>query len=230
MSSIRPGRSGRFRCLIKAAALTLSLTLGAGLMALSLGSASHSWLGWVTLLPLLLAIRLLTPRWAGACGALWGGTLYLFSTALIDTPIPPTMRSLVLLAAIPAAYAFLGALLTRRTGFSALCLGFGWFGVELALKPLGLPGSLLVGVQGGGSLAYFVQGLLGSAVVASVVAVVNGLLASALTRVQLRIPRKTLVIHSYDKPSKPCRTLLRSKCPSVSIHCCGPRAPPLWPD
>ena len=128
---------------------------------------------------------------------------------------------------IMAASLFLLGITTFSLG--VFVLGFGWFGVELALKPLGLPGSLLVGVQRGASLACFFQSLLGSAVVASVVALVNGLLASVLARVQLRIPRQPLLIHSYYKTRKPFTILLRSKCPSVSIYCCGPRAPPLRP-
>ena len=41
--------------------LVVSLLLSALLMAVAIGSARHPWLGWITLLPLLLAIRVLAP-------------------------------------------------------------------------------------------------------------------------------------------------------------------------
>ena len=135
-------------CTVKAGILLLSLIASAGLLSVAIGSPNHSWLAWLTLLPLLAAIRLLSPAKALLCGALWGSSLFLFLASGIEPVIPVTLRSFALLSIVPAAYALVGAGVTRRFGFNPLILGFAWSGVELALIPLGLAGGLLVSTYG----------------------------------------------------------------------------------
>ncbi len=167
----------------KAAVPAASLIVSAYLMALAIESPHHWWLGWVTLLPLFFAIRILSPLRALSCGALWGGSLFLFSLASVDPQIAPTVGSLALLSAIPAVYAYLGARLTRRFGFSPLTLGFGWIGVELALGPLGLKHGLLAGAQGEIAVLNYMGSFAGYALVAFLVAYVNAWLLSIVTQV-----------------------------------------------
>ncbi len=176
----------------KSVALALLLVFGAFLMALAISSPIVSpdgpwlgWLGWVSLAPLFVAIRRLSPWRAMACGSFWGVCLYLFLVGF--TPgFDGTVGSLGLLATVPAAYAFGAAHLTRRVGFNPLFLGLGWIGVELALHPLGLASGLLAGTQGHGPVVNWASALLGSGVVAFVVAAANATLVLIVVNLRLR--------------------------------------------
>ncbi len=170
--------------IVKAGVLILSLILSAGLLAMEIGSRSNPWLCWFTLLPLLAAIRVLTPRQAFASGALWGGVLFFFLVSRANPLIPAGFLWLLLLTLLPAVYAFVGARVTRRSGFNPLILGFAWAGVELALMPLGLSGGLLGGTSGhqAGSFLYILEGVVGYVCVASIIVAANGILLGMLRR------------------------------------------------
>lgn len=177
----------RLRGIVKPAALAVSLVVSAGLMAAAIGSPGYSWARWVSLMPLLLCIRILGPIQAMGCGALWGSSLFLFSVTAFDTPIMPTWRSLLLLAAIPGVYGYVGGLITRGFGFCAISLAIGWMGVEYALQPLalhqfGLTG-LLQETRPSGQYVHLVQSLLGYAWVSFFIAYVNAALLSVLAHV-----------------------------------------------
>lgn len=171
--------------MVKAAVLILSLIVSAFLLSMEMGSRNHPWFCWFTLLPLLAAIRVLRPRAAFASGALWGGALFLFLVFRADPIVPVGIHWLPLLTLVPAAYAFLGARVTRRFGFNPLILGFGWACVELALVPLGLTGGLLGGAYGHevGSFFHILEGVVGYVCMASFIAAANGLLLGMLRRV-----------------------------------------------
>ena len=141
-------------------------------------------LGWFSLLPLLAMIRVFPPRRALACGALWGGSLFLFLAARVDPLIPTTIQSFALLGVVPGLYALLAVWATRRFGFNPLILGFGWGGVELALLPLGLQGGLLGGTYGHepGSLLHLLQGLFGNVCMGAFIVAANGIIFALLTR------------------------------------------------
>lgn len=207
-------------------ALLLSLILSACLMALAVRSGSYSWAAWVSLVPLFAAIRLLGPRRAMLCGALWGLSLYAFLVLGTEARIAGTIRSLTLLSAVPAIYAYLGTLLTRRIGFAPLFLGLGWIGVELALRPLGLHNGLLGGSQGDGTLMHLVGGVLGYCLVASLVAYVNASLLSVLSGVCSRVSEPASVLGSAD-PVGCVWHFVSTKCPSFGTHSSRPRAPPV---
>lgn len=119
----------------------------------------------------------------------WGASLFAFLTLGGHSLEGSPAVSALLLTGVPALYAFAGALFTRRFGFSALMLGFGWAGVELGLTPLGLKGGLLVGTLGMGAdgLVGFLYSVLGFVCLASFIAAVNGLLLSVLSRVYVRV-------------------------------------------
>lgn len=172
----------------KAVALVAALICGAYLTAAALAAPNHGWVVCISLLPLFWAIRALGPLRATLAGALWGGCLYVSAAAAVPV-IAPATRTLVLLTTIPAAYAGLGAVLTRRIGFNPVMLGVGWILVEIALKPLGLRYGLLAGAQGEGPLLHWVGRLLGYVVVAFVVACASASLLAALSNARLRIPR-----------------------------------------
>ena len=210
----------------RGALLVLSLILSAFMMAVAIGTPGQSWLAWLTLPPLLLAIRHLSPHGAMVCGGLWGSSLYLCSVVLVETPIPPTALSLALLTTIPATYAFLGSLLTRGIGFSALFLALGWVGVEFALRPLALHNGLLAGSQGDGTVFRVVGGLFGYGLVAFVIAFVNGLLLSVLSDLRFGIVWHCELIGSQQRPSRVHLTLTSPYYLFGHIRSARPRAPP----
>lgn len=182
--------------IVKAGVVVLSLIISALVLSMEIGSPNPSWLRWLTLLPLLAAIRFLPPAKAFACGSLWGISLFLFLThgpgfkPLPHALIPVTIQSFALLSLIPGVYAFLGARLARRFGFGscAVLLGSGWAVVELALTPLGLNGLLVSPAHGqaDGSFVHLPEGALGYVCLAGFIAAANGLLLSILSHACVR--------------------------------------------
>ncbi len=173
---------GQRRGVYRSVVLTVSLVVSAYVMARGLRSPEQAWLAWVALLPLFVAIRSLCPVHAMLSGGLWGLSLCLFAAVAVGTALGDAALPLALLTAIPAAYAFLGASLTRRIGFSPLVLGVAWMGVELAFEPLGLGHGLLAGTQGDGALMHWIGGALGYVLVASLVAFAGSVLLLVLSR------------------------------------------------
>ncbi len=166
---------------IKPAALGVSLFFSAYLMVTSNASSGLLWPGWFSLLPLFVAIRTLRPVGAMLSGAFWGLCLYGFAVTGAGPAIVPGLAAPVLLTAVPAIYAFVGAWLTRRIGFSPFVLGAAWMGVELAFEPLGLRGGLLTGIHGDGTLLAWAGHGLGYVLVAFLVALVNASLLCVLS-------------------------------------------------
>ena len=214
---------------VKASVMIVSLVVSAALLSMEIGSRSHPWLGWLTLLPLLAAIRLVPPARALGCGALWGSALFLFLASAVDPLIPATVGSFALLSMIPAAYAFLAARVIRRFGFNPLILGFGWAGVELALIPLGLRGGLLAGIYGheAGGYMHVVAGVFGPVCMASFIVAANGILLAALRHACVRgwSSRRRYVSSSI----KIQRRFFPLEVPHYPFFCANPaqpRAPP----
>lgn len=207
-------------------AFVVPIVVSAYLTAAAVGSPTHAWVGWLSLLPLFFAIRLLRPLRASACGALWGASLFVFCAAEGRTAVPATVSSFVLLAGIPAIYACAAAALTRWIGFSPFVLGVGWMGVELALAPLGLHNGLLTASQGDTALMHYIGRALGYVLVGFLVAYVNALLVEVFGRVCLRLPRPYLVTRSGNG-----NLFLRSQivgCLSLfTLQPSHPRAPPV---
>lgn len=211
----------------KTALIALSLMGGAYLMSVALRSTDGRWLGWITLLPLFLAIRVLRPGQAFLAGGFWGLCLAIFSSTGSGAPLALTLRSGLLLSAIPALYALLGSVITRRIGFSPLLLGLGWVGVELALQPLALHNGLLAHTQGNALVMRAVGALSGYIIVAFLVAYVNASIVEMLTNVCDVSGTRRLVNHADDFP----RTIFTLDLPSYWIHCptpAHPRAPPVF--
>lgn len=175
------------RC-AKVMALASTLIGTALLMALALTSPAYSSLAWISLLPLFWAIRFQGPTTAAFSGALWGISLYFFSTVGAAPAVTPTFFSLVLLATVPALYAGLGSLLTRAIGFNPLMLACGWILVEVALKPLRLHQGLLAGSLGNSAHFHWLARLLGYVFVALIVACANASLVSILSGTRLSFP------------------------------------------
>lgn len=163
------------------------LIFGAWMMATALESPEYWWLGWVTLVPLLLSIKLLCTVDAGIAGAIWGMSLY-FSAGSpnSDAPgsvLPHGFLPLLLLMLVPAGYAAAASAITRRKGFHPLLLGLGWVGVELAVRPLGIHHGLLAHTQGDSIVVQAVGNLGGYVLIAFVIALVNGVVAGVLCEV-----------------------------------------------
>lgn len=212
----------------KAVAMALSLITGSALVAHGLASPEHSGLSLLALLPLFAAIRLCRPFGACMSGLLWGCSLYGFSLLQTATGIDAGLGSFLLLALVPAAYALLGSVMTRRIGFSPFVLGVSWMGVELALSPLGLEHGLLAGLLGGSTVFHFIGGALGYVLVAFAVAYVSAILLSAVSRVRLGSPARR-----YVSGLSSSGTLLVPQTfscfPLFSIRPSHPRGPPVVP-
>ena len=214
-------------CLVKWAAIALSLFASACFMAAAIGSQSYWWLGLITLLPLFNAIRILSPVRAGACGMFWGLSLFGVCALIGSTQISGDLTSAAYLGVIPGFYAFAGSALTRRVGFSPYLLGFGWIGVEFALQPLGLHYGLLAGTQSGDGLAIrLVGGFAGYVLVAFLVAYVNATLLTVLGQVRAAIAQPPPVVRAAAIQ----RRVYSTEIPSYLSHLLRisqPRAPPV---
>lgn len=199
--------------------------VSAFLMALAVASAAHVWLGWVTLIPLLFAVRALSPVGAMLFAGTWGSSLFAFGAFLFPTPIAPTLASWALLTGIPGLYGLLAAKVTRRVGFSPLLLALGWVGVELTLHPLGLRHGLLAGTQGDGLVLRLIGSYAGYVLVAFVVVYVNAWLLTVLDRVHLVAPGRMPRVSAGE----PVRRILIIEIPNywfLLLRPSKPRAPP----
>jgi apolipoprotein N-acyltransferase len=207
----------------KNAALGASLVLSAYGAACAAQGGLPLWVGWVALVPVFVAIRALRPILAMLCGALWGASLFVFTSGASEPGHPLVVG--LLLTVVPAAYAYLAAYVTRWIGFSPFVLGVGWMGVELALAPVGLHNGLLSATQGDTALMDYIGRALGYVLVAFLVAYINALLVEVLGRVPLRLPRPRWAAARDD-----AEILLRSQivgCLSlVALQPSHPRAPP----
>ena len=208
-------------------ALSLAPTLiaSAVLMAVSLGRPGQAWLAWVSLIPLLAAVRKLSPLPAALAGAGWGLCLYTAATAGLAPNLDPSILSLALLAIIPAAYTALGSLATRALGFAPIILSLLWILAEIALQPLGLRSGLLASTQGSEGVAEYLAGLLGYIFVASAIIYGNAWLLNLL--VELRIDLSFAPLRQFYVAPRP-RSVAPIVCrPQLSCHFRGrPRAPP----
>ena len=206
--------------------LVASVALSAAVTAAAAQSGQHSWLAWISLLPLFWAIRSLGPLGATLSGALWGGCLYAFLATGAKPAIPSALWTAALLTVVPGAYAASCSLLTRRIGFNPLILGLGWIVVELALRPLGLDRGLLAGTQAGRTLADWVSSFLGYALVALLLVCANASLISILSGVRLSVPAGRSLLGpppAGGLPSPPTLTCLRR----WTYRQAYPRAPPI---
>jgi len=209
-----------------ACVLVASLVVSAFLMAVAVSSPSHWWLGWVTLLPLFQAIRRLSPLRSAACGALWGASLFVFTVSAAGTSTAATLPSFLLLAAIPAAYTYLGACLTAQVGFSPYLLALGWMGVELALRPLGMRHGLLAASVSDGIAFRLFGSFAGYVLIAFLVAYVNAALLTVISGVCGNVATSRLIRRAGSGPQQ----VLASETLIVLSHLirpAQPRAPPV---
>ena len=162
--------------------LGASLAISAVLMAIAIETPEHFWLGWITLLPLMHAARVLSPAAAFGAGSFWGASL-LASTAALGSDVDFSASSAAILVLGPSLYSWFGASLTRRVGFSPYLMALGWVGVELCLRPVGLEHGLLAGTQGDGMLIRVAGSFAGYFLVAFFVAYINASLLSVIHKV-----------------------------------------------
>lgn len=210
---------------VQLAVLVASLVLSAAVTGAAAQSGQHSWLAWISLLPLFWAIRSLGPLGATLSGALWGGCLYGFLAAGATPAVPPALWTTALLTVVPGAYAASCSLVTRRLGFNPLVLGLGWVVVEFAVRPLGLPSGLLASTQTGGVLANVLSSLFGYAFVALLLVCGNASLVSILSTARLRFLPCRLLAGSPPvrvRTTSPTRRYVRR----WAQHQAYPRAPP----
>lgn len=218
--------SGAWTAVLKSASLGAGLAAGAYSMMVAIEFSDFAWLGWLSLLPLLLSIRLLSPVRSAAAGAFWGLSFFVFCATSDHSPFTPTFWSALMLAGIPGVYGAIGAKITRQIGFSPLILALGWVGVEFALRPLAFEHGLLSGTQDDGLLFRLLGSLTGYALVAFLVAYVTASILSVLGDV-CRWVRS-------EGPVRVCGALLQrfeAVEPFLSVGCSisswRPRGPPL---
>lgn len=210
--------------------ILLSIVLSTAVLSSVIVSQGNQWLAWCTLLPLLAAIRILSPKKAFACGLLWGSSLFAFLSWSANPAIPVTPSAFALLSLIPAAFAFLGAAFTRRFGFNPLILGFGWAGVELSLMSLELKGGLLAGanVFDPGTVSHLLYSIFGYVCMASAIAAVNGLILTLGSHVCQAVGSLGWYIHrSGQSQRQSFRTAEAVVCSTYFVGPSQPRAPPL---
>lgn len=207
------------------AALAISLPLSAALTAAAAQSGQHSWLAWISLLPLFWAIRSLGPLPATLSGALWGGCLAAFLVAGPAPAISPAFSSLALLAAVPALYAGICSRLTRSIGFNPIMLGLGWILVEMALKPVGLRSGLLAGTQADQSSILWIAHVFGYVFAAFLLACANASLVAVLHNAHCAFPSQRAPGESPDVQRCPVAPH-RTPCLSLPPRRVYPRAPP----
>jgi hypothetical protein len=176
-------------------------------------------------MPLFVAIRRLSSSWATWCGALWGGGIFLFASALSSEAIPNPDINAMALVAIPAAYAGLMALYSRRFGYSPLAMGLGWIVVEIIFQILGQSRGLLTGVLPRGLVLRLISCFLGYGFVAFAVSYVNAVVISITValcdgvRVQPRLSDIQTTGHAFSMP-------IAINPHSKPLPAFGPRSPP----
>jgi len=158
--------------------LATALGLSALLTAVAITYPDCHWLAWFSLMPLFVAIRRLSSGWATWCGALWGGGIYLFASILPGGAIPNPDINAIALVAIPAAYAGLMALYSRRFGYSPLALALGWITISLCSASIEIGHAFDSLDYGHEPVIRLITSFLGSAFVAFVIAYTNALLLS----------------------------------------------------
>lgn len=163
---------------IKVLGLAIGLALSAGLAAGTSKAPNDVWFAWIMLIPLLLAIRKLSPVYAAGAGLFWGVCLFVIISATNGAALE--LRALALLVTAPAGYAWLASRVTRRAGFCPLLLALGWIGVEMALRSIGLQDGLLARAQEHGLVGRTLGYLFGYVAVAFVVVYVNASILSML--------------------------------------------------
>lgn len=178
-----PRRTSRRPDTLTLGLLAALLTISAAMTAFACTSPTLGITAWFSLLPLFLAVRILRPSEALIAGGLWGLALFAALQALGQSFAVSGTTSLLLLVTVPAIYTWLGASVTRWTGFHPLLLGLGWVGVEVALRPLSLRNGLLTGTQGNGLIVRLVGGVLGYLLVAFLLALANALVLSFLSEI-----------------------------------------------
>jgi len=211
---------------LKIGAVAIALVLSALLTTISLATPKLCLLAWVSLVPLLAAIRAFLPMKATLCGVFWGSCLYVSATTA--EVISPTTGLLILLITIPGGYALFGSVLTRKIGFNPLMLALGWIVVEIALKPLGLNQGLLGASDGGAGVAHWIGRLLGYVFVAAMVVLVNASLLAVLSHARVAMPCPATAIERAASPT--IRMSSQLLCPHqlFALLQGHPRAPPFF--
>jgi apolipoprotein N-acyltransferase len=204
--------------------LVMALLLSSCLMAAASAERSLSWVAWLSLLPVFITIRAVSPRQALSYGAIWGACLYLFY-AISDASAAVSWSKFGLLAAVPAIYIYLGARLTRCIGYTPIVLAVGWILAELALQPVNFHYGLLATTQSDGGLMRIVGGVLGYIFVAFLIAFANAQILTLVKCASFKIWRN----HPETVVLMRCGWVTRVAIPADSIiyqRHRRPRAPP----
>lgn len=182
-------------------------------------------LAGIIIIPLFLAIRLLSPTKAALGSLVWSAVLCFHAAATAAPLDGRIVYQGILLLSVPTLYVFLGAWYTRRYGFQPLALALGWILVELALYPAGFRQGLLPSCYGNGIAQRAIADFLGYGFVAFVVALINAvaiMLTAQVIKLRAGGFRPAII------PTIPCLFVVNTSLPIdpfvASLH--QPRAPP----
>ncbi|MDD4051475.1 MAG: hypothetical protein PHR28_06220 [candidate division Zixibacteria bacterium] len=179
----------------------------------------------IIIIPLFLAIRLLSPSKAALGGFLWSFVLCFHTVTVAVAPDGRFLAQEFLLLTVPALYVYAGAHYTRSYGFQPLTLALGWIVVELVLHFSGYRQGLLSSCCGNGFVQRVIADFLGYGFVAFAVALIN---AAAVLLTARLIKHRACGFRPLIIPVIPCVQSGESIFPigllPVSLN--RPRAPP----
>jgi hypothetical protein len=155
--------------------LALALVVGAVLFASGIASPVHARMSWLGLLPLLIAVRLMRPVWAGTGGAIWGFSVWCFATTLFSADVPFTWSACLRFVGIGGGFGLIGAATTQRFGFHPFLLSAAWLVLDLALHAD-------AGTLESGGLSYYLSRVLGTACLGSILIFCNAALVWAVLK------------------------------------------------
>jgi len=209
----------------KSVLIAVALIVSAALMAASRSSGGLSWVAFIGLIPVFMAIRYIRPGPAPLFGGLWGAGYYLY-LSLPSCGGNLSIASLLLFIAVPAVYTGLGAWLTRKVGYLPAVLATGWIVVEWLLGTPGSHPGTLTGAESSNTLIGYIGQALGYLVVAVLIAYVNALLLSLVDQIRLTFADtvyRFAVLADTRREFSHEFSLYRS---TLTAFNCSPRAPP----
>lgn len=151
-------------------------------------TGNHPWLGLVAFLPLLRLMQVSKPLAAMFGGGSWGVVYALCSGAVIRVDASLGLTTSALLVLVPAAFTAVGALVTRRIGFSPFVVAVLWMLFEFALRPVALHNGLLAGTLGDNLIVRTGGHLFGYAIVAFLICYASALLLNLCCKLRFRPP------------------------------------------
>lgn len=204
-----------------------------GLVFLSALGAAHAvvvsksiLLFWISLTPLLLAIRTLRPVRSARYGFLWGVCFQLFLTLFSGSLTGVSLFSMFFISATAALYTAIGVSVVRHFKIGPMALGLGWIAALPIIRLVSLNFGFFPISFSADNLILIVAEYLGCSVIAFVVIYLNALLVMIAGIIIYRLYCKlNFRIYRFCQFLVHLKSIIFSS--SFSSHTFRPRAPPL---